>query len=120
MLRGIVVLAGLAAGGALAVLRRRRAQRDFSPAPGAMAPAGEALGLPAAPPPSSPPPSAPPAAAAEPSPGDPAPAPAESPTDAPGERSREELYRQAQEIGLKGRSRMTKAQLEAALREHGR
>jgi len=35
------------------------------------------------------------------------------------ERTKEQLYRQAQRLGIKGRSKMNKGQLKAALSRHG-
>ena len=93
LLRRLVAFAGLLTAAAAAVVAARRRRAASQPAP-ALAP----------PPPASlPPPDRF--------------APTGAPADPTG-RTRQELYREAQAIGLKGRSRMSKAELERALREH--
>ena len=91
LLRRLVVLAGLGALAA-AVARRRSPTPDVHPTSPSAAP--------------------PPGPEAQ-----PAPAPEPEPSSA---RSREELYREARALGVKGRSKMTKAELEQALAEHRR
>jgi hypothetical protein len=94
LLRRLLTFAGLVAAAAAAVLAARRRREAASRAP-ALAPSPAA---------SLPPPDRP--------------APVAQPRAGAARRTREELYREAQAIGLKGRSKMTKAELERALREH--
>lgn len=102
ILRRLLILGGLAGAvsAAITAARRREAARAQ------LTPPAEPLALaPAAAPPSPPAPSSP---------------PAPEPPEIKPRRSREQLYREAQAIGLKGRSKMTKAELERALEEHAR
>jgi hypothetical protein len=94
LLRRLLTFAGLVAAAAAAVVAARRRREAASRAPALATPPAASL----------PPPNRP--------------APAARPSAGAARRTRQELYREAQALGLKGRSKMTKAELERALREH--